>query len=85
MHLLWYPLVQVKISDAAIEVLEDVRKPKPRVQKAPKPLKPSSASPGAQASKRGSRFKFPKWRSSKKMKSKDEQEMEMNLLDGKEE
>ena len=66
-----------------MEVLEDVRKAKPRVQKAPKPLKPST--PGSE-SKGVGRFsiKFPKWRLSKKSKSKEEEEMEMGLLDGKE-
>ena len=83
-----YPLVQVKISDSAVEVLNDVCKAKPRVQKAPKPLKPSTP---ASAKSKGvghffSSIELPKWRSSsKKGKSKEEEEMEMKgLLDGKE-
>lgn len=80
--------IQVKISDPAEEVLEDVCKGKPRVQKAPKPLKPPST-PGSEKKSRVqlfSSFKIPKLRSSKKSKSKEEEEMEMKegLLDGKE-
>ena len=69
-----------------MEVLNDVRKAKPRVQKAPKPLKPST--PASAKSKGFFRsIEFPKLRSSsKKGKSKEEEEMEMKgLLEGKEE
>ena len=81
------PLIQVKISDSAVEVLNDVRKAKPRVQKAPKPLKPSTP---ASAKSKGvghffSSFEMPKWRSSSERSKSKEEEMEMNrLLEGEE-
>jgi hypothetical protein len=82
--------LKVKISDSAVEVLDDVRKAKPRVQKAPKPLKPST--PGSTGESKGIGHFFSsiksrtKWRSSsKKSKSKeDDEDVEMSLLDGKE-
>ena len=81
------PLVQVKISDSAVEVLNDVRKAKPRIQKAPKPLKPFTP---ASAKSKGvnhffSSFEMPKWRSSSEKRKSKEEEMEMNrLLEGEE-
>ena len=74
-------LIQIRISDAAREVLDCVHKAKPRVQKAPKPLKPST--PASESKGFGHFFKTSKSRSSKSDKGAGKpKEKEPLLEDG---
>lgn len=65
-------------------MLDDVWKAKPRVQKAPKPLKPST--PASESKGVSHLFSSIKKKMSKSSKKKEEEQMEKEgLLDGKEE
>jgi hypothetical protein len=74
-----------------VEVLDDVRKAKPRVQKAPKTLElstPGSSSTGENEGIghffSGIKSRSKSWSKKSKGKEEEEEDVEMRLLEGKE-